>query len=374
MKATSLLCLVAICMITVDVGLYRVHQNPSTRLAHEPLRAFDGVRLIQKFVGLWITLGLIAALYLALPVYAGDFFQPFKDAALLLLPAVLLLSPFYIVFVDRRQEDPNDAYAQIGALMGGSRPRDWDQLAIHARGWLVKAFFTPLMFGYVVQNLGDIWSNPVLPILDFEHIFSRVLNLFYLLDVLLAAIAYVLTLRVIDNHIRSAEPTIGGWVVCLFCYPPFNDVTGRYFPYDQDDLFWGKVFSPYPWLYATWGCAILALVFIYAWSTAAFGLRFSNLTNRGIITNGPYRWSKHPAYISKNLSWWLISVPFVAGAGAAQALQSCLLLAAVNAIYFLRAKTEERHLSRDPHYQAYADYISRRGLWARLRRVAFGRL
>jgi protein-S-isoprenylcysteine O-methyltransferase Ste14 len=95
-------------------------------------------------------------------------------------------------------------------------------------------------------------------------------------------------------------------------------------------------------------------------------VRFSNLTNRGVITTGPYRWSKHPAYITKNLSWWMISVPFVADAGWPTAVQSCLLLAGVNLIYFLRARTEERHLSQDPVYRDYAAFIASEGLLARL--------
>jgi hypothetical protein len=74
---------------------------------------------------------------------------------------------------------------------------------------------------------------------------------------------------------------MSGWVVCLLCYPPFNNVTGQYLPYDQDNLFWGKVFAPYPMLNVIWGSVILVLVFVCMWSTAAFGLRFSNLTNRG---------------------------------------------------------------------------------------------
>ena len=183
---------------------------------------------------------------------------------------------------------------------------------------------------------------------------------------LLAVVGYTLTLRIIDTHIRSAEPTAGGWIVCLMCYSPFNDITGRFLPYDQDGLFWDKIFAPFPVAYVLWGSTIIALISIYAWSTASFGLRFSNLTNRGIITSGPYRWSKHPAYLSKNLSWWLISVPFVAGAGWATALQSCVLLGGVNLIYFLRAKTEERHLSQDPAYRDYAAFIAREGLLARL--------
>ena len=115
------------------------------------------------------------------------------------------------------------------------------------------------------------------------------------------------------------------------------------------------------------GAMIVAVVGV-GMSTAAFGLRFSNLTHRGIITNGPYRWTKHPAYIAKNLSWWLISVPFIAGADWLQAAQSCLLLAGVNLIYLLRAKTEERHLSRDPVYRDYVAFIAREGLLARLSR------
>jgi protein-S-isoprenylcysteine O-methyltransferase Ste14 len=110
---------------------------------------------------------------------------------------------------------------------------------------------------------------------------------------------------------------------------------------------------------------IILAVAIYALSTVVFGLRFSNLTNRGIVSTGPYRWSKHPAYISKNLSWWMISLPFVAGAGWQVALQSSLLLGIVNLIYYLRARTEERHLMADPAYREYAAFIARHGLFAK---------
>ena len=41
----------------------------------------------------------------------------------------------------------------------------------------------------------------------------------------------------------------------------------------------------------------------------------------------------------------------------------------MNLIYYLRAKTEERHLMRDPDYRAYAAWIAEHGLFARVRRV-----
>ncbi|MGE0007620.1 MAG: isoprenylcysteine carboxylmethyltransferase family protein [Parvibaculaceae bacterium] len=366
LKTLAVLALSAVAMAATDLLVYRVRDNPTTELARRPVRPFDLPRIVRKLAAFWLTIGAIAALYALLPEYGNAFYRPFKDAALLLLPGLIVVSPFYIAYVDRRQRDPVDAYAQLAMLLTGWRPADWTTLVTHGRSWLVKGFFLPLMFVYVHDDLAALWSASPLPPLDFQHIFSRTIDLFYLLDVLLATIAYALTLRVIDSHVRSVEPTLGGWAICLLCYRPFTDLQNHYIQYELDDLYWGKVFAPYPWIYVLWGSAILVLVFIYVWSTAMFGLRFSNLTNRGIIANGPYRWVKHPAYLSKNLSWWLISVPFVAGAGWLTALQSCLMLAAANLIYYLRARTEERHLGADPLYRDYQAFIARHGLLARL--------
>lgn len=146
-----------------------------------------------------------------------------------------------------------------------------------------------------------------------------------------------------------------------------NHALGQYLSHDQDQLYWGEVFAPWPALYVAWGSAILVLIAdSHLWAMAAFGLRFSNLTHRGIITNGPYRWVKHPADPCKNLSWWLISVPFIAGAGWPVALQSCALLAGTNLLYYLRARTQERHLRADPVYREYEAWMAQHGLFARL--------
>ncbi|MFT7532281.1 MAG: steroid 5-alpha reductase family enzyme, partial [Gammaproteobacteria bacterium] len=94
-----------------------------------------------------------------------------------------------------------------------------------------------------------------------------------------------------------------------------------------------------------------------------------NLTHRGIITNGPFRFSKHPAYISKNISWWMISIPFIAiNSDFLLAFKQCCLLLLVNFIYFMRARTEERHLSRDPIYREYTAWIAEYGLIARIKK------
>ncbi len=41
--------------------------------------------------------------------------------------------------------------------------------------------------------------------------------------------------------------------------------------------------SSFPAVQVVWGCAILALTATYLWATILFGIRFSNLTHRGIL-------------------------------------------------------------------------------------------
>ena len=62
-KTLAVLCITALAMLLVDLGLYRVHHNPTTGLALRPLRSLDPLRVARKLVGLWLTLGAIAAAY-----------------------------------------------------------------------------------------------------------------------------------------------------------------------------------------------------------------------------------------------------------------------------------------------------------------------
>jgi protein-S-isoprenylcysteine O-methyltransferase Ste14 len=361
----------AIAMIVVDLVFYRSRWNESSGLAPSVINPLNLARIGKKLVGFWGTIAIILAVYAVLPEYAGSFYDPVREAFLLILPYLAVLSPLYVWYVDQRQRQPDDIYVEVFNLFAGRRPDDWSALANYARSWLVKAFFLPLMFVFSHNYLAGIWLKPLIPALDgFGAFYDLAYMLIFLGDVMIATVGYSLTLRVFDGHIRSAEPTVFGWVVCLACYPPFwNAIGSAYLSYDQDGMYWGHFFGGIPALYVVWGLLILSLLTVYTWATAAFGIRFSNLTHRGIITNGPYRWVKHPAYISKNLSWWLISLPFVTATGDwLLAVQSSALLLGVNLIYFLRAVTEERHLSRDPAYRDYQAFIAEHGLWAIVKR------
>lgn len=83
---------------------------------------------------------------------------------------------------------------------------------------------------------------------------------------------------------------------------------------------------------------------------------------------------RHPAYISKNFSWWLIAIPFISEQGFFDAFKNCCMLLLVNYLYFLRAKTEERHLSKDPTYVQYATVMNHVGIFSFIsKRIPFFR-
>ena len=129
-------------------------------------------------------------------------------------------------------------------------------------------------------------------------------------------------------------------------------------------MFW---LQGHPLLLGITGAVLVVLTAIYAWATIAFGLRFSNLTDRGILTHGPYAFTKHPAYLSKNLFWWIAGFPFlVTTDNPVDAIRNTALLCVVSGIYYWRARTEEWHLGADPHYRAYADWMAQHGLITRL--------
>jgi protein-S-isoprenylcysteine O-methyltransferase Ste14 len=183
----------------------------------------------------------------------------------------------------------------------------------------------------------------------------------FVIDVAFATVGYIFTFRVLDSHIRSATPYARGWMAALICYPPFILMAdGGPLDYHHGTSDWTFWMAGHPVLLAIMGAVLVALTAIYAWATMAFGLRFSNLTHRGILTHGPYAFTRHPAYLSKNLFWWLSTIPILATTGSwSDAIRNTALMAVVSGVYYWRAKTEELHLGEDPAYQRYSDWMLR---------------
>jgi protein-S-isoprenylcysteine O-methyltransferase Ste14 len=249
---------------------------------------------------------------------------------------------------------------------------DGAALKSHFMGWTVKCFFLALMVVYLSGEIGSLQNAFNNYMADRGGWYQFLYDLSYMVDLLFCVVGYTITLRLFDSHIRSTEPTAFGWVIALMCYQPFYSIIGSMYLHYDDSIYWDNWLGGIGWLRNLWAAAICFLLFVYALSTVAFGLRFSNLTYRGVITSGPYRFTKHPAYLSKNLSWWLISVPWVWEPQSHwyEALRNCCLIGLLNLVYYLRARTEENHLSlRDPDYVAYALWMEEHGMMSWLGRL-----
>jgi protein-S-isoprenylcysteine O-methyltransferase Ste14 len=351
--------------MTLELAIRKVHLRPSTGLlfSRDQFRGnFSIGRSLVKLAGFFGTLAALALIYRFVPMYSNNFHRSFWEVVRVLWPYVLFSSIPYFILLDALMIQPRDGYWHLAQLLAlRHRNVDWTILKEHALGWVIKGFFLPLMVPYMIGALASFSRAPqawtVVPFV--YHIATAAL----LLDLAFVVIGYTFTVRILDSHIRSSNPFAFGWIACLVLYRPFWDVAGlRY----SDGVEWYRWFENHSILLLTWAALIILAKLGWAWSNIIFGFRFSNLTNRGIITGGPYRWTKHPSYVFKNLGWWLLNVPFLSAGGFVPALKYSLALLGVNLLYFVRAKSEEMHLSEDPTYVAYAEWINDNGLfrWA----------
>ena len=355
-----------------------VHRRASTGIDWTLARPWrESCRLSAvKLAGLWATWAAIGTVYFAGRFYwRGDY--PFAMWCLgHAAPVVLLLSVPYVLWIDRHLVEPRDGAWHLGAWLLGRPGWDGQAIAAHARSWGVKGFFLAFMlailppgFGATVRwDIGASLGDPV-------ALSNALITLMFTLDVAFATVGYVLTFRPLDAYIRSANPFAAAWMGALICYPPFVLMAdGGPLDYQPGTADWVHWLSAHDWVRAGVGAVLVALTGIYAWSTVAFGPRFSNLTHRGIVTGGPYAWSRHPAYLSKNLFWWLSTLPLLSTLGPVEAARATLLMAAVSGVYYWRARTEERHLGLDPAYAAYSAWMSRHGAVPRFFRWVGGKV
>lgn len=279
----------------------------------------------------------------------------------------LALIPYY--FLHPRMK--SKAGLIVRALANGVRkrefPKSWPvRQAALALG--LKFFFAPLMinwlYGHIIglhhQWMGvlDFWVGYTFRVLFDAHLFWLLLQIILLADVLVFTLGYLVEIPALGNRIRSVEPTLFGWIVCLACYPPFNGWISQVIQWKSTDF---PRFGE-DWLHYGLNFSLLALMAVYTWASLALNLKASNLTNRGIISSGPYRFVRHPAYFCKNMAWWIGAVPLLYASyrhgNWANAVMVIISVGAWTLLYYLRAVTEERHLMRGHNgYREYAERV-----------------
>ena len=233
---------------------------------------------------------------------------------------------------------------------------------------LLKFFFAPLMINWCLNHAGDMAAS-VAQFFDGIHegisgrqlfdssLFWACFQLILFVDTLLFTVGYIVEVPALNNRIRTVDPTFFGWAICLACYPPFNDFTGRFLEWQSSDF---PHFENTAVHFAA-NISLLTALAIYSWASVALGFKASNLTNRGIVSRGPYAYVRHPAYAAKNLAWWIGALPnlylIFASGNVRNAAYALLALCGWTTIYALRAITEERHLLLTDN--GYAEYMAR---------------
>ncbi|WP_300032756.1 isoprenylcysteine carboxylmethyltransferase family protein [uncultured Roseobacter sp.] len=365
----------ALPMLLHELVFLKAHRQPSAGLQGFTLRGHEPAnweRICIKLLGLWGTLGLIAFAYWLFPEYARDLYLPFwtfcRDYAL----AFVFLSTVYFWLIDKWQKEPEDEYFVVGQMFIGKRnTASGEEIRRHFLNWIIKGFFLPLMFVYFASSVQFLINEPIGNAFNNFRMFVRYVSKFAVgLDLAIATIGYILTIRLANAHIRTPNNLFWGWTVTLCVYAPFYGLIGKRYLDHTDGNGWLEMFAENTgiWFYI-WGVAIIISKVGWVWANVTFGIRFSNLTNRGILTNGPFRWFRHPSYFFKNTSWWLLTVPFFSTESNEVALQNICLMLCLNTVYLLRAKAEEKHLSEDPTYVEYALWVEKHGALRGLRAV-----
>lgn len=368
--ALATMVITGLVMAAWSVLVDKVHRNPSTGIDWDNKRPVSEAleTATTKLAGLWATWMLIGFLYgLGRWYWDGQYLFAMRVIGAAAIPLFVLSVP-YVIWLDRVMKNPRDHAWHFGAMLIGREKWDAAEVKKHWRAWIIKGFFGAFMisilpagFAAVVEaDLAAVASDPVLL---GRHLFE----LLFVIDVQIGTVGYLLTLRPLDAHIRSGNPFLAGWLAALICYPPFVFAfmgNGGIIQYEYNTAGWGFWLGGSQALLWVWAAWLVFLTAVYAWATIAFGIRFSNLTYRGVLTNGPYRFTRHPAYVSKNLFWWFSAMPFlVTSDSLLDAVRNTCFLMAVSAIYYWRARTEEAHLlAEDPKYRDYHAWMEQHGL------------
>jgi protein-S-isoprenylcysteine O-methyltransferase Ste14 len=274
-----------------------------------------------------------------------------------------------VLWIDRLLVNPRDHSWHFGAMLLRREAFDVEEVKKHWRSWMIKGFFGAFMISILPGGFAEIVNADLTNIVNEPVRFGVLLfALLFVIDVQIGTVGYLVTFRPLDAHIRSGNPVLSGWLAAFICYPPVSwGVLGTILAYEVNTPGWAHWLDGNGVMLYAWAFWLAFLTAIYAWATMAFGIRFSNLTYRGVLTNGPYRYTRHPAYLSKNLFWWCTVMPFlVSSHSMVDVVRNTFFLAVVSAIYYWRAKTEERHLlQEDPKYREYHAWMEENGLFTR---------
>lgn len=340
-------------------------------------------RTITKFLGVLVgILAIFFAIWL-FPAYDNATkLQYLREAILPTLAFILPISFLVIFATEYVLGEKRDGTYQFGLLVRGKiNDIHWRAFGDGFLEWLLRGFFLQINFYAAVWYIWNIRSKGIPDITSWDFpTFITQLDLAIFGAIVFAILpGYLFASRLINTELKKVDRTWFGWVINFSCYPPLNAaIFGAWVGYiprgEIAEIYagapvWAYYTQSYPWLLFTVGAFIIFFALIHLWGEAAVGVRAANMSQRGIITTGLFRYTRHPIYVSKCFQWAFIYFPFLSVLGILSAIQSAILFLLVCAIYLGRALSEERLLATDPDYVRYALYMDEHSIFAPVGRL-----
>lgn len=313
---------------------------------------------LSEMLMIWVGLGLYWLILfgeLAYETELGLYYQENKSIEILFYLACIYSVIAIPIFL---RKDKKECGSKLLYLLNSLAKKKFDDKAKNiVLVFGVKLFFIPLMipwtveFAFVIKGmLFDTTKTYSSFVVYFnEYLFLLISYLIGFVALLYYSFGYLIESSYLNNKIKSVEPTIFGWAVTLICYPLFITFVLIAIPFYTNDM---AFFKNQEITFIVRIFLLLVMTF-KIWSIAALGAKCSNLTNRGIVTRGPYRWVRHPHYLAKLIVWWVTLIP-------AFALYDFWIIGTMvfwTVIYILRAVTEENHLLADEDYVTYCSQV-----------------
>lgn len=219
----------------------------------------------------------------------------------------------------------------------------------------LKFQFIPLMYlgaikfgditlGYML-NFSDVLEKSESMVLFFNQwIFGFFVHAALTIVLIVYAFGYIIESEILGSQIKKIDRNPFSWMVTLVCYFPWFPIVAYIIPLGSQDF----AFFKNQEITALVRCVLMLVILLKVWSIFVLGSKSSNLTNRGIVTGGPYKWIRHPHYFFKLIVWWIGIIP--SGIGNSWLFAGMIFW---TTIYVLRAMTEEDFLKEDIEYQQY---------------------
>lgn len=327
-------------------------------------------------------LGIIFCVLLSTPVLFLQRHPEVVSGLLAILTAFAIISPLYFLMLERFGKAPeaNDEVLILARTIKSvlsTRKLEIDRalrssLMNLARNILLKFFFVPTLLASSVHFWGE-WEHYALglyPLLNSAYI--QTLNQKQLIGLLtqihvclyhfctaagttMPFAGYLLSMRLLGNEVKSTDTTFSGWMFMIISYQPLCVLINMFLA--RTAITWPLQIWQSNFVLTLLLSSIVPLsVILNTSADLTLGLKFSNVSYRGVISHGLYSIIRHPAYTTKCIGWAFALIPSMI-ASPAMLIQGILGWIALVALYVMRALTEERHLCKFDDYKSYCNRV-----------------